>query len=103
MASEDYLTQQKDGIGSVSLHEETKERISQYAADNEMSFSEAVAEIKKAYVTGEFPPGRKRRMKRVTIWIKPGDKQDHLEFMRRIRADRSTASAVIEATLGEML
>lgn len=83
-------------IRSVQLPPDLHERVKQYAADNNLSVSAAISEIMAAYAAGDPLPVRKRRTKRVTIWVNP---ETYLAFIKRARREDVTIAAALEAAL----
>lgn len=85
-----------DRIRSVQLTPELHERIKQYASDNNLSVSAAISEVMAAYASGDPLPVRKRRTKRVTIWVNP---ETYLAFTKRAKSEDVTIAAALEAAL----
>lgn len=88
-------------IQSLRMTETQYARLAQYADDNSMSVSEALREILGTYSRGEVaPPQRRRRSRRVSIWMDPAD---WLRFTNRAANDHVTITDAIEAALEEHL
>lgn len=83
-------------IRSIYMPEALHEIIRNYAADNNMSVSEAVREFMDVYATGKPLPARKWRTKRVSLWV---DVDQFTAFSKRASNEGVTLAAALEAVI----
>jgi len=92
---------QAERIQTMRMKPDLYERVEQYADDNALSVSEALREILTSYANGETtPPERKRRSRRVAIWIDPIEWQ---KFRVRALNDKVSITDAIEAAVEDSL
>lgn len=90
-----------DRIKSFRLSESDYKAVAEYADVNSMTVSEAMREILGVYARGEVtPPARKRRTRRVAIWIDPAE---WIAFRKRADHDKVQISDAIETAIREAL
>lgn len=86
-------------IQTLRMTDELHARVTKYAEDNQMSISEALRELLGVYARGEVtPPDRKRRTRRVSMWIDPND---WATFTIRAANDGVQITDAIEAAIKE--
>lgn len=101
MPKSEYAQRQRESIKILSVNQPLYDRIAQFAEDNAMSVSEVMREAIEMYATGSVPrPDRKRRTRRVGIWIPPAE---WMAFKRRITKEDTRIADAIEAALEEYL
>lgn len=94
-------TSQADRIQTVRVTDDLYDRVATYADDNSLSISEAMGEILSAYANGDvMPPKRKRRSRRMSIWIDPAE---WVNFRKRAARDKVSLSDAVEAAIKEAL
>jgi len=85
-------------VKSIFLPRSLRRRLTAFAEANGMSVSEVVAEFMSAYVSGEAPPARERTTERVTIWVDP---KSYVAFTRKVKDQKTTIAAALEAAMGD--
>ena len=86
-------------IQTFRMTDELHARVATYADDNSMSVSEALREILGVYARGEVtPPDRKRRSRRVSMWIDP---EDWVAFTTQAEKHKVSITDAIQAAIEE--
>lgn len=96
------LTNPEDGsarIRSVFLDPDMHDAVKVYADANGMSVSEVIREAMASFTTGKYPT-RKRTLRRVTMWIDPGQ---YAAFAKKARDSDVTIRHALELALDETL
>ena len=87
-------------VKSISLPPSFHERVTEYARKNGISVSEVTRDLMTAFETGDTLPARERTTKRVAVWVDP---EQYARFMKKVREQKTTIAAALEAAAGDDL